>query len=242
MVNYFGVISCEKDINWIKRNYPDSFVILDNVQAPFRIEKPTLADVTFTSLRKAYPVPDGGMVLKNGLNLPSYHEVAKFSQYKIAASYLKEKRTCGYYDDDIYLDLFHRGEESIDDNYDTAPSDYTLRVFRNLDIRRIAVLRKRNTSHILSGLIKIGLKPCIDISENDVPLFVPILLSERDKVRKAMFSNHIFLPVHWPVEDQKKKELKRGLYMSQHELSIIIDHRYSISDMDRILKVLADNI
>lgn len=216
--------------------------MLDNVQAPFLIEKPTLADVSFTSFRKAYPVPDGGMVQKKELDLPSYHDAAKFSQYKIAASYLKEKRTCGYYDDDIYLDLYHRGEESIDDNYDTAPSDYTLRVFGNLDIRGIADLRKRNTSYIMSGLSKIGLKPCIDISGNDVPLFVPILLNDRDKVRKAMFSNNIFLPVHWPVEERMKKDLKRGLYMSQHELSIIIDHRYSISDMDRILKVLEDNV
>lgn len=241
VVNYFGVTPCEDVICDIKRTHPETFVILDNVQAPFLIERDTHADVSFTSLRKALPVPDGGLVHLKGQKLIECEEPAKFSQYKIAASYLKNLRSCGYYDDDIYLDLYHKGEETIDTDYDKAPSQYTMKVYGSLDMNRMIILRKRNASVILKGLNQLGLKPCVPISEDDIPLFIPILLENRDKVRKAMFANNIFLPVHWPVEEHKD-ELKKGSFMANHELSIIIDHRYSVEDMESILDVLEKNL
>lgn len=86
-----------------------------------------------------------------------------------------------------------------------------------------------------------GIKPCREIENDAVPLFVPIILQKRDKVRKAMFAEHIFCPVHWPVIEYKE-ELKTGVYMAEHELSLIVDHRYSSDDMDRILTVIKNNI
>jgi len=241
VVDYFGVTDCEEDIKKIKAEMPESFVILDNVQAPFLITKPTNADVSFTSLRKALPVPDGGLVHLKGQKLQECTAPSRFAQYKIAASYLKNLRSCGYYEDDIYLDLYHKGEEAIDNDYDKAPSAYTKKVYGSLDTHRISILRKRNASVIIKGLDDLGLKPCVDIEENDIPLFVPIILENRDKVRKAMFDNNIFLPIHWPV-DEHQPELRRGVYMAQHELSIIIDHRYSVKDMERILDVLEKSL
>ena len=241
VVDYFGIIDCEDKIKKIKAEMPESFVILDIVQAPFLITKSTNADVSFTSLRKALPVPDGGLVHLKGQILQECTSPSKFAQYKIAASYLKNLRSCRYYEDDIYLDLYRKGEEMIDDDYDKAPSAYTKKVYGSLDINRISILRKRNTSVIVNGLNDLGLKPCVDIKENDIPLFVPIILENRDKVRKAMFANNIFLPVHWPVVEHQS-ELRRGAYMSQHELSIIIDHRFSVKDMERILDVLEKSL
>lgn len=241
IVNYFGIIDCEDNIKKIKAEMPDSFVILDIVQAPFLITKSTNADVSFTSLRKALPVPDGGLVHLKGQKLQECTTSSRFAQYKIAASYLKNLRSCGYYEDDIYLDLYHKGEETIDDDYDKAPSAYTKKLYGSLDTNRFSILRKRNASVIINGLSDIGLKPCVDINENDIPLFVPIVLENRDKVRKAMFANNIFLPVHWPVVEHQS-ELRRGAYMAQHELSIIIDHRYSVKDMERILDVLEKSL
>ncbi len=241
VVNYFGVVSCEETIEQIRKECSDAIIVLDDVQAPFQIDEPTNADVSFTSLRKAYPLPDGGLVhLKSFPLMPNSHP-SKFPQYKIAASYLKNLRVYDNYEDDIYLDLYHKGEELIDSDYDNAPSNYTLMTYPSLDIHRMSILRKRNAETIQKGLDRIGLKPCVEIPKDSVPLFIPIILENRDRVRKAMFANNIFLPVHWPVEEHID-ELKRGAYMARHELSIIIDHRYTNSDMEKILSVLENNI
>lgn len=235
------MVCCEETIIHIRKECPDAIIVLDDVQAPFLIDRPTNADVSFTSLRKAYPLPDGGLVHLKSFSLSPNSHPSKFPQYKIAASYLKSLRVYDNYDDDIYLDLYHKGEELIDDDYDNAPSKYTLKSYPSLDINRMAVLRKRNAETILRGLGRLGLKPCVEIPKDSVPLFIPLVLDNRDKVRKAMYANNIFLPVHWPVAEHAE-DLKRGVYMAKHELSIIVDHRYTSSDMEKIISVLENNI
>ena len=103
---------------------------------------------------------------------------------------------------------------------------------------RIGILFRES---LVRGVLPVAVIDCVDIKENDIPLFVPIILENRDKVRKAMFANNIFLPVHWPVVEHQS-ELRRGAYMAQHELSIIIDHRFSVKDMERILDVLEKSL
>ena len=66
-------------------------------------------------------------------------------------------------------------------------------------------------------------------------LFVPIWLEDRNKVRKQMFQQQIFCPVHWPLEGMN---VQKGAEMAEHEMSIIIDQRYTNKDMDFILNTL----
>ena len=130
----------------------------------------------------------------------------------------------------------------IDDDYQTDMTQLSKDILANMEWNRWAILRKRNAETIIEGLKVLGINPIIPLKENAVPLFIPIRLANRDKVRKAMFSNKIFLPVHWPVEPDFKNILKRGTDLSEHELSIIVDQRYSVSDMKRILSIIENNI
>ncbi len=241
VVDYFGITQCEEDVKRLKRKNEDNIVILDNVQAPFRMNKESEADYVFTSLRKAFPVPDGGLVRCREVRLQETEELNKFSQYKIAASYLKHLGSDCYYDDEIYLELFRRGEDMIDADYDRGASLYTQRAIYTLEVERMATLRRRNAHYLVKGLQRIGIDPIVEIPDEAVPLFVPVVLNRRDQVRKALFANQIFCPVHWPVSGHKE-ELERGRFMEVHELSLIVDHRYTTSDMDRMLTVIADNI
>ena len=70
-----------------------------------------------------------------------------------------------------------------------------------------------------------------------MPLFIPVFLENRSEVRKKMFSNNIFTPVHWPYESDKLNgEVKNLIY--DKELSLICDQRYSLEDMERQIKVI----
>ena len=140
------------------------------------------------------------------------------------------------------MDLYHKGEVKIDDDYLTDMTQLSKDILADMDWNRWAVLRKRNAETILGGLKTLGIEPVLPVGDAFVPLFIPIRIENRDKVRKAMFANKVFLPVHWPVEDKYRKQLRRGADMGAHELSIIIDQRYSIQDMKRILSILESNI
>ena len=217
-------------------------IILDNVQAPYAMLEESNADFTFSSFRKAFPVADGSWVLSKQPGLEQPIKVNEFAQYKIAASYLKVIREQQLFNDEVYLNLYHVGEEKIDDDYLTDMTQLSKSILADMEWHRWAILRKRNADVIVEGLRQLGISPIVEVKEEHVPLFVPIRIENRDKVRKAMFSNNIFLPVHWPVEAEYNGRLKRGSDLAEHELSIIVDQRYTVGDMKRILSILERNI
>ena len=242
LINYFGLKNCKALVEQLRSINLEMMIILDNVQAPYEMLNETDADYTFSSFRKAFPVADGSWVLSKEGGLSQYDTVNKFAQYKIAASYLKAIRDQQLFNDEVYLDLFHKGEIKIDEDYQTDMTQMSKDILANMEWNRWAILRKRNAEIILEGLKALGISPIIPLRENAIPLFIPVRLDNRDKVRKAMFANNIFLPVHWPVEDEYKSKLKRGGDLAAHELSIIVDQRYTVSDMKRILNILENNI
>ena len=64
MVNYFGLQDLTSTAKAIKEHYPDAIVIEDDVQAYWSFSKKEnpYADYRFTSMRKAFATPDGGLV------------------------------------------------------------------------------------------------------------------------------------------------------------------------------------
>lgn len=237
IIDYFGIVDNEPLIANLKSKRSDLVIVKDLVQAPYNIDKGSKADYQFTSFRKAFAVPDGSWVLTHYKmyqpSLPS-----KFSEYKIAASLLKNFRTLDYYDDRIYLDLYEQGETLIDEDIDNGDmSRFTKAYLSHLDWQRMGILRRRNTKIILDGLRSLGISMLVPISETATPLFIPVYLDNRNAVRKAMFANNIFLPVHWPIE-KCGRLLHKGRDLADHELSIIVDQRYSVEDMMRILEIL----
>ena len=103
------------------------------------------------------------------------------------------------------------------------------------DFERIAYIRLRNIRQILNGLKTLGIRTILPVSEDKIPLFVPIWLEDRNKVRRQMFQQQIFCPVHWPLEGM---DVQKGVEMAEHEMSIIIDQRYTNKDMCFILTTL----
>ena len=98
-----------------------------------------------------------------------------------------------------------------------------------------ARVRRRNARIILEGLSTIGVQTILSMQDESVPLCIPIWLDDRNKVRTRMFSKQIFCPVHWPIDGLN---VNKGIQMAEHEMSIVIDQRYSDRDMDFILTTL----
>lgn len=234
LINYFGLQDLNTQINAIRSIDEKAIIIEDDVQAYYEFKKP-LGDVDFkfTSLRKTFAVPDGGLV-KTKHNLPKVESPNMFGQYKAAASLLKSMRE-GNFNDKIYLELFEKGESLIDDELDSGMSLVAEKLYAFMDEERVKIRRLNNASYLVKKLDSIGIKPILPLIDNHVPLFIPIVLNNRDDVRKVMFQHEIYCPIHWPLEGLN---LKRGEIMSRTELSLIVDQRYSQKDMDIILNEL----
>lgn len=235
LINYFGLKKLAKQISIVRSLSKNVVVIEDDVQAFYEFSKPDLkTDYKFTSLRKTFACPDGGIVKTNN-ELAEILYTNKFHQYKLAGSILKSLRKPEYYDDEVYLHLFKKGEMQIDDEIEKGMSKMSQEIIKKVDFQRIAYIRQRNAKQIIDGLKTLGIDTILPVPEDSVPLFIPIWLEDRNSVRKQMFQNRIFCPVHWPLEGLN---VQKGAELAEHEMSIIIDQRYTNKEMDFILTTL----
>lgn len=234
IINYFGLKNLEKQIKTIRNVDERVIIIEDDVQAYYEFLKP-LGDVDFkfTSLRKTFAIPDGGLV-KTKYNMPVIDTPNTFGQYKAAAALLKSMRE-GNFNDKFYLEMFEKGESLIDKEIGCGMSRIAEKLYSIIDDEHVKVRRLNNAHYLLEELKRIGVKPILPLKDDQVPLFIPISLEKRDVVRKAMFQKEIFCPVHWPLEGL---ELQRGRVMAEKELSLIIDQRYGRKEMNEIINVL----
>ena len=235
LIDYFGL----KDLNPIEDKiselFPYTVLIEDDVQAfyDFIGEANPYAHFRFTSLRKTFAVPDGGLVYSRH-RLPKTDGVNTFTPFKLQAADMKFHRIEGG-DDSLYLSLFEKGEEMINQNYDSQMSPESKSLFSCCDIESAKKVRRANADFLLDGLKDIGIEPIIPVPDDKVPLFIPVWLENRNEVRKKMFSNEIFCPIHWPLEGMK---VKKGAEMAEHELSLIVDQRYNKENVSIILDYL----
>ena len=237
LINYFGLKDLSGQIKSIRRIDENAIIIEDDVQAYYEFKKPLDGvDFQFTSLRKTFAVPDGGLV-KTRHRLPKVTTPNTFGQYKAAAAFLKSMRE-GNFNDQIYLELFEKGESLIDSEQKCGMSQIAEKLYSFMNEDHVKVRRLNNARYLVDELKKIGIEPLLPLKDF-VPLFVPIILKNRDKIRKNMFQKEIYCPVHWPLDGM---EIKRGEQMAKEELSLIIDQRYGRREMDEIISVLKDTI
>jgi len=238
LINYFGLQNLSDQIKVIRSLDEFAIIIEDDVQAYYEFKKPLDGvDFKFTSLRKTFAVPDGGLV-KTKHHFPNVSTPNTFGQYKAAAALLKSMRE-GNFNDQIYLELFEKGESLIDSEQECGMSQIAEKLYSFMNEDHVRVRRLNNAYYLIAELKKIGIDPLLTLEEDHVPLFVPIIMKNRDEVRKAMFQKEIYCPVHWPLDGMA---IKRGDQMAKEELSLIIDQRYGRSDMDSVVSVLKDNI
>ncbi len=242
LVNYFGLVDVEKTIAELHALRVESVIVEDDVQALFAFLDDSVrhtADYRFTSLRKTIAAPDGGLV-STSRQMPLVKKENSFSPYKLKGALIKgaaDETT----DDAEYLDLFERGEELIENNYESAISGEASAIFAVTDLADVADKRRKNAHYLTLRLEEMGIEPLLKCSGNQVPLFVPIMIDNRDAVRKELRRNGIFCPVHWPLR-KDMEGLTMGRRMAEKELSLVIDQRYNQEDMDSIVQVLKDTL
>lgn len=188
------------------------------------------------SVRKWEPINCGGYcaaVNEELHHIPVKFPPQKFVERKSMAMKLKteylneideEKKT-------RFLSMFDESNDWLANNYFQLTIDpWSREYLESVDIDEHRKIRRQNAKVLYEGLKKAQF--LFREEDMDCPLFVPILLCNRDMVRQVLIENQIYCPVHWP----KPEKCESNLY--NLELSLICDQRYSEDDMVRIVSVL----
>ena len=238
-VNYFGFVDDNHVIRDIKSSRSDITIISDQVQSFWTYDK-TEADYSFTSLRKHFPIPGGAIVYcKNSTITHDIHlNKATFIEKKLIGSFLKYLQL----PDKVYLNFFEEGEkEIINESEISKASALVYYLFEKLNLAEAKEKRKTNCRLVYELGNLHGFNFVFPFTEDVVPLNVPIIIKDRDNVRKKLMGKNVFLPVHWPTEafNSSSAIAKR---MSSHELSLVIDQRYSVNEIEHQLQSLFNEI
>ena len=191
------------------------------------------ADYLVASLRKWEPINCGGYcsVQVNGTEPPEEFVNLKTAAMKLKTEYLKELKA---EKKEQFLQMFGESNHWLAEHYSGLSIDSFSRAYLDrADVEKQRRIRRENARVLYEGLSK-TVQFMFPIEDMDCPLFVPILLPNRDEVRKHLTKNEIYCPVHWPKPDG----CESNIYNS--ELSLICDQRYRIEDMERIVSVLKE--
>lgn len=200
----------------------------------------TIGDYGVCSLRKWFPIPDGGVLYGNRLptiprpvqgDAPRCPEIYQAMEWK--ARYLQggEPESLNL----AYRAAFTAGEHSLDRQQRCYRLSAASRaVLEDCSVGAIAAARRENYRVLQRALRSLpGLRPVGIPGEGDCPLFFPVRLNNRDEVRSHLQSEKIYCPVHWPMEGVLA-ENRESVQYSHEELSLPIDQRYGKADMQRL--------
>lgn len=234
LINFFGLQKLKEDVEEIqKRKIP---VIVDNSQNFFNTDN-FIPDYSFNSFRKFLPVPEGAEAFCKNNRISAPQTESDFGLVKICGGITKNLHEKYLINENLYLNLFKKGEEILDNqNNIRSISAFSGMLLKTLDFNKLKDIRRNNYIYAKSLLKKSGLRALIDdLPDNNLPLAIPVMLKNRDLVRKKLFDNSIFLPVHWPDQVTEK-----GSKISKDELSIIIDHRLNKNDIKFIFEKIIE--
>ncbi|XME02214.1 hypothetical protein QYZ88_016295 [Lachnospiraceae bacterium C1.1] len=231
LITYFGMIDLDSTIIEINSNFPNTIIIVDDVQNYYGFGNHIDYDYCFTSYRKWFSVPDGADIMQNNKKnmMEVYSQKNEYAIYKASGNLLKNH--VDMIGDKISLELIEKGENMMDEEYRFGCSEIGSKLLKRVDTELTAKKRIKNANTLHEGLLKLGIKHLYNADR--VPLFIPIMVYNRNKIRKALFSENIFSPIHWPNKDAK---IQGSNELYETELSLICDQRYNEEDMERILR------
>lgn len=220
------------------------YSIEDCTQCLYSGFKKSDADFFIGSIRKWTGTPDGGFVVsrKGLLNNKPYKEDKDLEDAKLRASYAK------------YRFLFENKGEKFDfllqyreaENILASQKDFYLicktsvKVQSNLNRVNLKKKRRDNWEELYRQIVwNDDISPLFSIMGTDVvPLYFPVMISDRSPFQSYLAQNDIFAPVVWPKPDGQPLVCEGAENAYQHLLCIPIDQRYGKDDMQRIAEII----
>lgn len=233
---YIGENYSFQELNTLKMK--NHFVIIEDTTHSFFTASRTIGDYCICSLRKWFPIPDGGVLYSTNKLCFGKYPCNYWAEKKVKAMIEKGAYLAG---EDVrkehFLKVFEETELMLDEQ--TKPyciSRIAVTILQHIDVNTVIVARRRN-SDILNK--RLPYKNVALGGKGQVPLFFTISEDGRDNLRKYLIDKKIYCPIHWPLYNELEK-IEGSVLKHNCELSIPIDQRYSDEDMEYISAIIAD--
>lgn len=209
------------------------------------------ADYVVGSLRKWYPVPDGGFAASGEpLIREGIHPEEEFTEKRMEL--LTEKWEYLYGDGnpeekkEMKTDFLKKNREMEEwlDRYKGIGgiSGLSARMLSKVNEEECRNKRKENYRYLYERLKgKKQLWPILsdDEERGTAPLYLAVYAKDREGLQSFLIKHDIYAPVLWPVGRENRDCLtEKEKYIYRHMLALPIDQRYGRQEMERIARAL----
>lgn len=252
-MHYFGALQPEETRRRIaewKETYGLT-VIEDTTHSLFTAKK-TVGDYCIASLRKWFPIPDGGVLYMdmeqravfmggNAGQKPKEGLKQKPVSGKVQAMMLKHLfLTEGLDCNARYREMFAKEEEALN----VQKGVYGISVLSRLLLSHFPVAsmckrRRDNAALLRAGLKRLGYQEAVETESSEVLLALPVYVPKRNALRQRLAEQKVYCAVHWPLE--RPSAAGEAGWMENHIISLPIDQRYGEKEMGYLLKCLEES-
>jgi dTDP-4-amino-4,6-dideoxygalactose transaminase len=236
-INYFGLsLNSEEKKYLISLKNKNKLLIEDKVHS---LCSSFIGDIAFNSLRKFMSV--SGSILQTKLDLEDIIKNMSFNlRYDIKIKKARKQKT-GFiasnegleYD---YLSTFKLAEELYYKQYSIG-SNSEKELINTANFTEIKKIRNQNYKYLYNSLLDVGsIKIIFPKIDDKAPLGLPIYIDndKRNFLVKKLRDSHIYLPVHWNLDNEERINNNKSKWMSSRMVTLVIDQRYDKNDMYRL--------
>lgn len=241
IMDYFGFIS-DSTVKFAKMcRSKGTTIIVDATQTAFsKSELYEYADYLIVSYRKWTDCLCAAVYSRNGFVVNECELESNYvSMWRKAAELKSEFLSNRIGEKSVFLEKYSEANNYLAKNWINYKADISeIKRFMQINSDQLICKRRENAQILLNYLkcIKNVKLMFSVIRENDCPMFVPIIVEDRNKLRQYLISKSIYCPVHWPITDLHKKITTTSIY--NEEISLVCDQRYEREDMLRIISVI----
>lgn len=252
---YYGADTWEPMRSLLRQWRKQGIVIMEDVtQSYYRQDIGREADYVVGSLRKWYPVPDGGFaasdtpLLAEGLEKSGEFTEKRMELLAEKWRYLHEEDSGAPEDRHLlkqeYLRKNKETEEWLDRHSEiNRMSDIAGGILGTENEAQNKEQRNENYCCLYKALE--DMKCCVPVFGSDTvteaPLYFPVYADDREGLQRFLGEKDIYAPVLWPVGKENADCLSEDeRYIYSHLLALPIDQRYGREAMEQVIHTLQD--
>jgi len=228
-INYFGL--CDHVVSRLASQLP-SQLIVDDTQA--LLASPTSALGTIYSPRKFAGLPDGGLLVANGLTVPVPAEEDDGSLQRMQPLLIRLAGSAleGYA-------AYVAANRTLEDTRPLRMSRLTRRLLRSMDPQDMRRRRRANFARLAAAFDAVNTRRWA-LGTDCVPLCYPLVLRRdvRD-VRRRLAELDIFVPTYWEDARPRLHDDTPEKAMLDHCLALPCDQRYDAGQMDHLIRYVS---
>ncbi len=250
---YYGMDTWKPMRSLLKEWRSQGLHIMEDVTQSYYLEEAGAeADYVIGSLRKWYPLPDGGFAASDmSLSKKELPYGGEFTQSRLELLTDKWDYLYGGKDEEekralkkAYLKKNKEMEEWLDKHSDVNSISGISRGILDRENEEMCK-RRRNENykqlHQAFQDIK-SVRPVFEFLEEEAaPLYFPVYAEEREEFQEFLRKRDVYAPVLWPVGKENEGYLStEERYIFDHLLALPMDQRYDSEAMEQIRNAVFD--